>query len=256
MNRLTSSGLLAGLLLSGIAARGDGCAVASSSPAPDVTGPWAITYGDDIDVEINLGGTVYREKVSAEGGAVTVVYKGTPISFDIDCSRPEVLCPSESWPKTIEIEQREAKAEHQMIVTLPMQRCDGTLIDPKAESCGEGTLNPDCEQVCDGETVIEEREAFGVIGEAGESFRLYLGAGVATNGFNCAALSWSVADADLVTEEEGTEAWRATEMENGTVTLGYGGGCFWVGQVDSDPELEGVVLSASVTFTTPFTGSR
>jgi hypothetical protein len=71
-----------------------------------------------------------------------------------------------------------------MIVTLPMQTCEGQLRAADPDECGEGTNNPECEAVCDGEIRVDEQERFGVIGEAGESFRLYLGAGVATNGFN------------------------------------------------------------------------
>lgn len=256
LGTLASSTLASALLLGSVAAKGDGCAVASSSPAPDMAGTWAIDYADDIEIEINLGGSVYQEKVGPEGGTVTIQHAGVPISFDIDCAREDVLCPSEAWPTSVEVEQRESTREHQMVVTLPMQSCAGTLVAPDAASCGEGTLNPECEEICEGDTLIEEREVFGVIGEEGESFRLYLGAGVATNGFNCAALAWSVADADIVSDGEGTDAWSATAMENGTVTLGYGGGCLWAGQADTDPEIEAAVLSASVTFTTSFTGKR
>lgn len=256
LGKLASTSLVSGLLLGSVAAKGDGCAVASSSPAPDMVGTWSIDYADDIAIEINLGGTIYNETVGPQGGTVTIEHKGLPISFDIDCSREDVLCPSEAWPTTIDIEQREVTREHQIVVTLPMQDCSGTRVAPDAETCGEGTLNPDCDEVCDGETIIDEREVFGVIGEQGDSFRLYLGAGVATNGFNCAALAWSVADADITSDGEDTDEWRATAMKNGTVTLGYGGGCLWAGQADADPEVEAAVLSASVTFTTSFTGAR
>ncbi len=219
-------------------------------------GAWTVDYADDIEIEITVGGEIFQETVGAEGGEVTIAYKGAELSFDIDCGRPEVLCPSEAWPTEIEIEQREVAKEHQIFVTLPMQKCDGTLAEPDASECGEGTLNPECESVCDGETVIEEREAFGVIGETGDSFRLYLGAGIATNGVNCLALAWSVADAEISSEGEETEEWRGLEMENGEVTLGYAGGCFWVTQADTDPEIEAAAVGASVKFKTGFTAKR
>lgn len=251
----TSSAILA-LLVGGVAARGDGCAAGSASPAPDVAGSWAVTYDDALEVEIKVGGEVFKETLGAQGGEVTIEYAGAQLTFDIDCGRPEILCPSEAWPAEVEIEQREVSKEHQMVMTLPMQSCDGVLRAPEDAECGEGTANPECESVCDGELVIEEREAFGVIGETGESFRLYLGAGLATNGLNCAALAWSVADAEIVSEGEGTEEWHGHAFEDGVVTLGYAGGCLWVADEDADADVEAAVIGASITFKTGFTAER
>lgn len=239
-----------------LGAKGDGCAAASRSDAPDVSGDWAIAYAESIGVEVVIGGAVYTSQVGPQGGTITIDHQGQPITFDLDCSRPEVVCPAEAWPDTVSIRQDNDKYDHQMIVTIPKQSCAGSLVEPDPASCGEGTPNPDCKKVCDGDVTVTESDAFGVIGEAGESFRLYLGAGAASNGVNCAMLGWSFADADLVTEGEDTDAWRATAMENGTVTVAYAGGCLWVANVDADPALESAVLGASVTFTVPFTGER
>ena len=240
-----------------VAARGDGCAVNSRSAAPDVTGSWAIAYDDRISVEVVIGGAVYQADLPAAGGVVQIVHDGRPLSFELDCSRPEVVCPSEAWPETVEIEQREEQFEHRMIVTLPMQTCEGTLRAPADGECGPDTLNPDCESMCDGELSVVERETFGVIGEDGSSFRLYLGAGIATNGINCALLGVSLADADL--ESEGSSAdgdWTAVAMNGGLVTVAYAGGCLWAGDPDMDAELEALIIGASVTFRTGFTGER
>ncbi|MCP4447765.1 MAG: hypothetical protein GY811_20870 [Myxococcales bacterium] len=54
--------------------------------------------------------------------------------------------------------------------------------------CGTDTLNPDCDLICDEDVTVVERETFGVVGESGETFRLFLGAGIATNAIGCA--SW------------------------------------------------------------------
>lgn len=238
-------------------AKGDGCAANSKSPAPDVTGTWQIEYDDTLDVEITIGGAVYTTQLGAQGGAFTITHDGKPLTFDLDCSRPEVLCPSEAWPTTVRAEQRNTTFEHRMIVTLPTQTCDGQLVAAEPSECGAGTPNPDCEQVCDGEVVHTDSERFGVIGESGDSFRLYLGAGVATNGFNCALLAVSLADADLVNSGSAEEGnWRADAMANGLVTAGYAGGCLWAGDPDMDGELEALVIGASVKLTTGFTGTR
>jgi hypothetical protein len=237
-------------------ARGDGCAANSRSPAPDVEGWWDIEYDDRLGVQVNLGGSVYDADLPAEGGTVTITHQGRPISFELDCSRADVVCPSEAWPREVFAEQRNDELEHRMIVTLPTQSCSGALVAPDPAECGEGTLNPDCEQVCDGEVTTRNEERFGVIGEDGSSFRLYLGAGIATNGVNCALLGVSLADADLETTGRGTEDWQATGMTNGLVTVAFAGGCLWIGDPDMDADLEAPVIGASVTFTTGFTGTR
>jgi hypothetical protein len=238
-------------------AQGDGCATNSRSPAPDVTGWWDVSYDDVLDVEITVGGAVYTAQTGPQGGSITITHQGRPLTFDLDCARPEILCPSEAWPASVLAEQRDVGFEHRMYVTLPVQTCSGQLVSPPAGSCGAGTNNPDCDQVCNGEISTRNEERFGVIGENGNTFRLYLGAGIATNGINCALVGWSVADADL--ENVGSAStgdWESIAMNAGIVTVGYSGGCLWAGDPNMDGELEALVLGATVKFTTGFTADR
>lgn len=229
----------------------------SRTAAPNLEGEWTIAYDDTLAVELTLGGAVYTEEIGLEGGAFTIDHDGRPLTFDLSCERPEVVCPSEGWPASVSITQRNATYPHRMWVTIPRQQCDGALVAPAAEECGEGTNNPDCEMVCDGDIITRDTEHFGVIDEPGESFDLLLGAGVATNGINCAMLGVSSAHADLVTSgTAGEEDWTAEEMANGDVVVAYAGGCLWAGDPDMDAELEALLLSASVKFTTGFTGTR
>ncbi len=238
-------------------ARGDGCSSNSRSPAPNVEGTWAIEYDDVLDVTIKIGGATYTEQLGPQGGVINITHEGTPLSFDLDCDRPEILCPSEAWPATIEAEQRNDTFEHRMIITLPTQSCSGNLLEPDDAECGIGTLNEDCDMVCDGTMIVREVERFGVIGESGDTFRLYLGAGVATNGINCALLAASIADAELGTSGNADDGnWEAETMDAGLVTIGYAGGCLWAGDPDMDGELEAIVIGASITFRTGFTGVR
>jgi hypothetical protein len=235
-------------------AQGDGCAANSKSPAPDVRGTWGITYDDMIGVEVKIGGGVYHSQLGAGGGEVTINHDGKPYTFDLACSRPEIVCPSEAWPDRAVVEQRNLDAQHQMVVNLPQAECTGELMQPAPGTCGAGTSNPNCDLICNGETTVQTAQAFGVIGEAGDSFRLYLGGGVVTNGINCALLGYSLADADLVTSGSGTEHWEATEMEAGLVTIGYAGGCLFVGTIDGTNQA--LVVGAEVKFTTGFTGTK
>jgi len=257
-NRLLVAVSTTALLPALMGAKGGGCgAAASKTPAPDVQGEWAIEYDDTLSVEVTIGGAVYTSEIGVEGGSFTIDHDGQPFTFDLDCTRPEIVCPSEAWPDHVSVEQRAVQYPHQMFVTLPTQSCSGATREPEPNECGEGTLNPDCEPVCEGEIVTSSREVWGVIDEQGESFELLLGAGVATNGINCALLGVSVAAADLVTEGgAGTSTWRATEMKDGEVTTAYAGGCLWAGDPDLDGDLEAILVGASVKFTTGFSGTR
>jgi len=236
-------------------AQGDGCAAGSTSPAPDVRGTWGIDYDDTIGIEAKIGGAIYTAELGAQGGSFTINHQGKPYTFNLDCARPDVVCPSEAWPNKVVIEQRDVMKQHQMVVNLPAAHCDGALTQPAPGTCGAGTDNPSCDPVCDGAVSVKSAQAFGVIGESGASFRLFLGGGVVTNGINCAMIGASVADAEL----SGTRTdddWTAERMNNGLVTVGYAGACLWAGDPDHDGTVEALVAGASITFTTGFTGAR
>ncbi|MGE0545607.1 MAG: hypothetical protein AB7O24_19645 [Kofleriaceae bacterium] len=235
-------------------AQGDGCAANSTSPAPDVRGTWDITYDDMIGVEVKIGGAVYNALLGTAGGAVTINHAGTPYTFDLACARPEIVCPSEAWPDQVVIEQRDVQRQHQMVVNLPSAACAGELTQPEPGTCGSGTSNPNCDLICGGEIAIKTSQAFGVIGEAGDSFRLYLGGGIVTNGINCAMLGYSLADADLVTAGDDSDDWNATQMQAGLVTIGYSGACLFAGTIDGTNQA--LLVGAEVKFTTGFTGSK
>jgi len=235
-------------------AQGDGCAAGSSSPAPDVRGTWSIAYDDTIGVEVKIGGAVYDAELGAAGGQVTINHQGKPYTFALDCSRPEIVCPSEAWPGRVLIEQRDVERQHQMIVNLPSATCAGALTKPAPGTCGSGTSNPNCDLICNSDVTVKTRETFGVIGEAGNSFRLFLGAGIVTNGVNCALLGYSLADAGLETVGSKGEDWEATEMNGGLVTIGYAGACVFAGQMDG--QTQAALVGAEVKFTTGFTGTK
>jgi hypothetical protein len=235
-------------------AQGDGCAANSSSPAPDVRGTWGITYDDTLGIEVKIGGAVYHSELGAGGGSFTINHQGKPYTFNLDCARPDVVCPSEAWPKSVVIEQRNVAKQHQMIVNLPQQSCMGALMKPAPGTCGVGTSNPNCDLICDGGVTVKTTEHFGVIGETGETFRLYLGGGIVTNGINCAMLGYSLADADLDNVGEKGVDWEATGMSAGLVTIGYAGACLFAGQMDG--QTAAVLVGAEIKFTTGFTGDK
>lgn len=252
--RIKNSLLMVPFLPFVMGAQGDGCAAGSKSPAPDVRGTWGITYDDTIGVEVKIGGAVYDAELGAAGGEITINHQGKPYTFSLDCGRPEIICPSEAWPKKVVVEQRDVERQHQMIVNLPAATCTGELAKPAPGTCGTGTNNPNCDLVCDDDITVKTRETFGVIGEAGDSFRLYLGAGIVTNGLNCALLGYSLADAELETVGAKGEDWEATEMTEGLVTIGYAGACVFAGTMDATTQA--ALVGAEVKFTTGFTGAK
>ncbi len=239
-------------------AEGDGCGnpAFSESPAPDMSGTWDVTYDDRLDVTIQIGGAVYTEELGATGGVVTIDHEGQPIMFDLSCDQEAVVCPSEVWPASVGFRQDDAMYPHRVFLQLPEQNCDMPLRMPATDECGEGTTNPDCDMVCDGEITAGVSERFGTINEAGDAWQVLLGAGFATNGINCALLGASVAAGDLTTSGSAmTEDWDASAT-TGDVTTVYAGGCLWAGDPDMDAELEALVIGASVRFETGFDATK
>lgn len=236
---------------------GSGCAALSESEAPDFEGTWEVEYDDTLLVEIKLGGAAYTSEIGLQGGTIEIEHEGQPLTFDLDCSRPDVVCPSEVWPQSFTAEHRNEMYPHQVIIGLPKQVCDGETVAADPGECGVGTDNPDCEDVCEGELVTELQDAFGVIDEPGERLEVLLGGGVASNGINCALLGLSIARADIVSNNpQSRRGWQAEALENGEVVTGYSGACLWADDVDMDAELEAVVLGAELRFSTGFTAQR
>ena len=235
---------------------GRGCAsLFSKSDAPDMAGTYDVDYDDMLEVEIAIGGAVYTAEVGVQGGVVEIEHNGQPFSFDLDCGKEEVVCPSEVWPAKVDAEQRDPNFPHQVHLLLPVQQCSGELRAPDATECGEGTENPDCAEVCDGEMETVEKPVLGSISEDGDAFDILLSAGIATNGINCGLLGVSIAKADLATTET-EEEWTVDALENGEVITGYSGACLWVDDVDMDGDAEAAALGATLRFTTGFTAMR
>ena len=242
-------------LLGGAESRG--CAANATTPAPDMSGTWAVTYADDLSVRITIGGAVYERELGAQGGIIDIDHNGQPFMFDLDCTRDEVVCPSEVWPASVDFRQDDPNFPHRVWMQVPKTVCRGSEVAPEMSECGEGTNNPGCDMVCDGETETVIREAFGVIDHPGETFTLALGATVATNGINCALLGASAATGELVNEgASSSEDWVATDVENGEVVTAFAGGCLWAGDPNMDGELEALVLAATVEFRTSYTAQK
>src|SRR3990172_118832 len=89
-----------------------------------------LPLGFAVLLPMMTGAPPYNGPGGRRGGVVPTPHQGKPISFDLDCARPEVVCPSEAWPATVTAEQRNTQFEHRMIVTLPTQSCSVPLTAP------------------------------------------------------------------------------------------------------------------------------
>jgi hypothetical protein len=192
MRRLLAIGIV-GAVPFAMGANGGGCAVNSMAAAPNVAGQWAVQYDPMMNVTVNLGGAAYSQALPAGGGTFSIMHNGQPFMFNVDCSRPEVVCPNEVWPAQVTVDQHDPSYPHRMWVDIPVQSCSGTEQAPDPKQCGAGTLNPDCKPVCTGTVTTTTSQAFGVIADDGNSFDLLLGGGAVTNGLNCALLGRSSA---------------------------------------------------------------
>jgi hypothetical protein len=224
---------------------------------PDMTGEWSLSWADDLQVKITIGGAVYEETIGAQGGAITIDHNGQPLTFDLDCSRPAVVCPSEVWPSQVGFNQKDAAFPRNVYVKIPKSECSGSLVDPDPSECGAGTNNEECDQVCDGDVTVSEVEAFGRITIPNDELVVLLGGGIASNGVNCAMLGLSLARADIETTGSAADGdWKAVSLPSAEVITGYAGGCLWAGDPNDDGTLEAIVIGAGVELRTSFTGER
>ena len=213
-----------------------------------------LTWEDNLDVEITIGGAVYTETFGAEGGVMNINHDGTPISFNLDCSRPLIVCPSEVWPDNVALDQRDELFPRNVYVTIPLSVCVGDLVDADPNECNEDAET--C-QTCEGEITLGEAETFGRINLANDSLTVLLGGTVVSNGINCAMLGLSIAHTGLETEGAGPAGdWTAVSMPDGQVITGFAGGCLWAGDVNDDGSIEAIVVGAAVKLSTNFTGAR
>jgi len=234
----------------------------STDPAPDMAGDWAVTYDDTLAVDVTIGGAVYHQTLSATGGTFHIDHGGMPFDFSLDCARPEVVCPSEVWTSSARVEQRDPMHMHQLTVRIPHQVCMGMLVPACGGDAGmvSGDAGVTCgsEPICEGAIATEYADTIGSIAANNRSFDVFLGAGFASNGLNCALLGVSSARADLVTSGSSADpaTWEALETSNGEIRVAYAGGCLWAGDPGMTGEVQALVLGANVVLRTGFHATR
>lgn len=260
-----------------VAAMGPGQCVAlerwfSTNPAPDVQGDWDVTYDDSISVEIDIGGTVHAGTIEGESGTVTFTHDGNDVTLDLDCSYAWIVCPSEVYPPTVTLEQREFQEHpHQVHMEVNTTECVGEprLPDESAGECDSTDENRPCDvYVCD-EVVETTDTTVGSISDPGDTSQLhppfdislFLGAGFAVPTPNCAlaSISWATADLEYtgIYDIDATEpTMDAHGMTSGEITTAYGGACFWFESTEYTGDLKAALIGATITLKTGFTADR
>jgi len=251
----------------GIAAEG----YFSDLPAPDMRGTWDVTYDNNVDVEVHIGGAVYAETFTGNSGSFGFVHDGEPVTLDLDCEDPLVTCPSEMYPAEVDLEQRSFEDyPHQVHMNINEVECDGDMRYPDdlAGECG-GETGIDCDEMfCDGDLLETTRVALGSISNPDPPdplvgshpsyvLGLALGAGIAIPTANCLVMGISFADGDIVydgTYDFETNAMDGTDVTNGVITVIYKGACFWAG--GNAGNLGVALLEAEVWLTTGFTAKK
>jgi hypothetical protein len=73
---------------------------------PDVSGTWDMLTDDVIEVEVRSSGDAYSARTRAEGGRVAFHDAGTLIELELDCARPDLLCPHELLARELVLDNR------------------------------------------------------------------------------------------------------------------------------------------------------
>ncbi len=241
----------------------------SEDPAPDMRGTWDVTYDDIIQVEIDIGGVVHQATIPTSGGTIQFTHDGQPVTLEVDCSKPWVVCPSEVWPSSVMFDQpRFATKPHQVAMQFTQQQCTAPRLpdENQGECSSDPADNLPCDQeICDPENVVEETitriasiSQPDPINPAPGSTPDYtigiaLNGGMAVPAANCLLLAASFADADVLYDgvydpEEPTMIGH--QLADGVVTVQFTGACFWGNQTDQ------ALLGASVKLTTGFTATK
>ena len=79
--------------------------ILAGSLSPDFAGVWDVTYDDSIEVEVRVSEQTLRASVGEQGGEVAFRDAGSALALEIDCTRPELVCPSEAWPRELALKQ-------------------------------------------------------------------------------------------------------------------------------------------------------
>ncbi len=73
---------------------------------PDVAGTWDAVFDDTIDVKAQVAGEDYQARTHASGGRVAFHDGASLVQLEVDCARPELVCPEELLPHVLTLDNR------------------------------------------------------------------------------------------------------------------------------------------------------
>ncbi len=246
----------------------------SDMPAPDLRGQWVVEYDDDISVDIYVGGELLHSSViSGAAGSFGFEYESETYTFELDCELPGVVCPSEVFPDTIQLEQRQFEDRpHQVHMPASETNCTGAS-RPLYQALGEcgGETGVDCSEgeVCEGVVTTREAVALGSISvpspepQVGDTpdYVISVALGASIGGFTtplgaCVGLSGTNAQADIEysgSYDPDSNAMVATRLANGEIVVTLAGACLFA--AEGGGHVAAALAGATVQIYTGFTAT-
>jgi hypothetical protein len=93
--------LVAALNMTGVLGRSRALGV-----RPAVAGTWDAVFDDTIDVTADVEGEDHQARTGAGGGRVAFHDAGSFVQLEVDCARPELVCPQELLPRELTLDNR------------------------------------------------------------------------------------------------------------------------------------------------------
>ncbi len=131
MNRLTTSTLAC---LAHAACGGFGGGGSSTPAERDVSGNYTVTYDDRLTLRLDVGGAIREVTQNGYGPIADFgTINGQPTTLDLTafCAKPEVVCPSEAFWKSVAVTQPDLKSSQ-----LDLQKL--TVVDDTRHSLDAG----------------------------------------------------------------------------------------------------------------------
>jgi hypothetical protein len=73
---------------------------------PDLDATWDVMHDDVIDVAVRVNAETHRARITGRGGRVAFHDAGVMIELEIDCTRPELICPGELLAHELHLDNR------------------------------------------------------------------------------------------------------------------------------------------------------
>ena len=73
---------------------------------PTMAGTWDTLFDDVVDVSAEVEGDEFEARTGTAGGRVAFHDAGALVELEVDCTRPELICPHELFPRELVLDNR------------------------------------------------------------------------------------------------------------------------------------------------------